>query len=78
MVSTVTPLRRMIAIDRSMTFCVCDISGERFRVQLAYSARRSEKSHRLAEAISSIRLVRVNGNLLWWQGWSAYGYRTRR
>jgi hypothetical protein len=32
--STVTPLRSMIAIERSASPCVCDCSGERLSVQL--------------------------------------------
>ena len=32
--STVTPLRSMIAIERSASPCVFDTAGERFSVQL--------------------------------------------
>src|SRR6188472_4589798 len=45
-VSTATPLRSMIAIDRSARPCVCETSGERLSVQLMYRALRSEKSQR--------------------------------
>ena len=45
----------MIAIERSASACVCEISGERLSVQLMYSARRSEKSHgESAQSCSSI------------------------
>ncbi len=36
----------MIAIDRSASPSVCDCVGDRFRVQLRYTALRSEKSQR--------------------------------
>jgi len=35
----------MMARDMSIKPCVCDISGERFSVQLRNSALSSEKSH---------------------------------
>ena len=45
----------MIAIERSASACVWEISGERLSVQLMYSARRSEKSHSdVAQSCSSI------------------------
>ena len=40
--STDTPFASRIAIERSASACVCDGSGERFSVQLMYSALRSE------------------------------------
>jgi hypothetical protein len=40
--STSTPLRRMISIEMSISPCVFDTSGLRFRVQLMNNARRSE------------------------------------
>src|SRR4051794_9860239 len=45
-VSTETPFASMIAIDFSASAWVCETSGERFSVQLMYSARKSEKSIR--------------------------------
>jgi hypothetical protein len=36
----------MMAIERSASPWVCEISGERFSVQLMYTALRSEKSQR--------------------------------
>src|SRR4051812_37017918 len=45
-VPTATPLRSMMAMDRSARPCVCETSGERLSVQLMYRALRSEKSHR--------------------------------
>jgi hypothetical protein len=57
-VSTVTPFRLMIAIERSPSACVCESSGERFNVQLTNSARRSEKSQREAAQRCSSNSVR--------------------
>ena len=55
MTSTCTPFFCMIAIERSASACVWEISGERLSVQLMYSARRSEKSHSdVAQSCSSI------------------------
>jgi hypothetical protein len=45
--STVTPLRRMMPIEMAASPSVWDWPGERLRVQLRNSARRSEKSHLL-------------------------------
>ncbi len=49
--STVTPWRRMISIEMSARPCVFETSGDRFKVQLTNSARRSLKvpSRLLAE-----------------------------
>src|SRR5271166_6026196 len=44
--STATPLRSMIAIERSASAWVLDASGERLSVALMYTALRSEKSER--------------------------------
>jgi len=41
-VSTDTPLRSMIPIERSASPCVCDCAGERLSVQLMKRALRSE------------------------------------
>ena len=56
--STVTPLRSMIVIDRSASPWVCETSGERLRVQLMKTARRSEKSQREVAQSSSCLGVR--------------------
>ena len=56
-VSTLTPLRSMIAIAISASACVLETAGERLSVQLMNSARRSEKSQGLASASCSWRAV---------------------
>ena len=52
-VSTATPLRRMISSGTDSSSAVCDASSGRFSVQLKISARRSEKSVRLAAQSAS-------------------------
>ncbi len=42
MQSTLTPLRRMISIEMSISPCVLETSGLRFSVQLMKKALRSE------------------------------------
>src|SRR5919106_4064465 len=61
-VSTATPSVRRMAIERSASPWVWDSSGDRLRVQLTYTAERSEKSHRLSahssRVLSSICSIR--------------------
>src|SRR5437588_1293760 len=51
----------MMAIDRSARPSVLDTSGERFSVQLTYTARRSLKSHAAVSHSSCWRASRASG-----------------
>jgi hypothetical protein len=57
--STDTPFAAMIATDTSIGPCVFETSGERFSVQLTYSARKPVKSYGLDSHSSRWNAVSV-------------------